>query len=342
MYTQSGLPLHWPRELGGWGLPTPAGPRADGEKVDPILAKGLAVLLTSNAEQKKEGLRRIALAFTTSHLNPAAAACIRKATNMVDHQTTNEGHELKPRNDLMAEVTAEAASFFSIQTDLEKVLVDPPAPKMGTIANQVRKILTTYAEQWKSVKPIQLPKAKQLLEHAQSWRLEPLRADQIDSIMHWAGCQIRYFRVAVAKNLSPFERLHLVRTQGKTKNVVGATERDTQVAPSEPQSTTQAQSTQGAPAPPKSSDPQVEATAPDSSTTQLPVQQDSAGGGSDLSNRQLESEFERSLRTRIDAGRRRSEALKARVMNPNWRQLNRLLDDDPVGLRSRKEKSENT
>jgi hypothetical protein len=184
---------------------------------DSKFAKGVAVVLTDNDDNRQKVLRKIANAFLLEGLPAAPRAVSKRALSLIDTQGVVADAETGPRDEEGKKVTTEVAAFLSILSDPRGVSHKPQKPVMSSIARQTLSLVHGAASRWGSAKPILGSKMLQLLAAAEEWRTGPVRTDQLPSILHWSGSQIQSFRAATQKSLSPIERLSLFKLKHPTE-----------------------------------------------------------------------------------------------------------------------------
>jgi len=154
MLERSGLPLHWPKELGGWGLP--------GKPSAPIeFRKAAAVILTNAADARDTVIQSIITAHAVSGLPEIATKIAREGRQLLADTSVSSRREIKTsRRDLLrlpeaqAELTAAIAAHFTWLDERTQ-----RKSSIGRISKRIKGILEEVARSWASVKPMKPDKA---------------------------------------------------------------------------------------------------------------------------------------------------------------------------------------
>jgi hypothetical protein len=147
MWHQSGLPLHWPHYLGGWGLPgKPDAPSS--------FRKAAAVLITQNRPELLQSFARI---FSGASLRGAASSVVKSISQEIDaSRLANVGELSRTRREIERDATARITSYFALLED--KTRKGPPL-KFSSIVSQIKSKVKKLCGQWGSVQPMDPSKA---------------------------------------------------------------------------------------------------------------------------------------------------------------------------------------
>jgi hypothetical protein len=157
IWRQSGIPLHWPRFLGGWGLP--------GKPSAPDTWLKAAALMVSHKDPSL--LRSLSRAYTLARLTGPASDIMPKVQVAIDDNADRVFHhvfdeEIAARSQTKKEVEQEATtrvtSFFSLLTN--KAARSPPI-RLSTLTSRIKTLIKDYSTRWESVNPMDPVKAIQ-------------------------------------------------------------------------------------------------------------------------------------------------------------------------------------
>lgn len=201
----SGLPLFWPQELGGWGLPgTPDAP--------PLFRKAAAVALTQTAPQALDQFRRLTSTFRTSLLDDDQRDFVAKVTATVarapptyprnhpdldlawarDPKAAATAEERFPPKgteslrDAQQRATALALAWLDLDPRRLKRLgrEQPRTPTPRRVGINVLKTVSATAAQWGSAQPMRAQKAVDRLRDLQRRLQVDKRAVQVAATCH--------------------------------------------------------------------------------------------------------------------------------------------------------------
>jgi hypothetical protein len=172
IYKNSGLPLYWPKQLGGWGLP--GKPRADTS-----FRRAAAVILTS--ESGVEVQRQLVTSQLTSNLSPFLKKKIKLVLSQIQEQTESykkskmyleakscagqkEVEEFESFEEVSSRAVMKVTTYHSLDPRLSKIPQKTNYSVRSTVS-AIKKIIKETAQKWKSVKPISPDKAVFLLNN---------------------------------------------------------------------------------------------------------------------------------------------------------------------------------
>jgi hypothetical protein len=156
---QSGMPLHWPKELGGWGLP--------GKPDAPIKFRKAAAIILTNAEDARDAtLQQIVAVHATSSLPEIASKTALEGRLLLAEISQSSRRDFTSRRDLsrlpdaQAELTAAVAAHFAwLDDDTTR------KSSVGKISKRVKRIVEEVTKTWASVKPMNPGKAVEMLKN---------------------------------------------------------------------------------------------------------------------------------------------------------------------------------
>jgi hypothetical protein len=146
IWNQSGLPLHWPRFLGGWGLP-------GRQEAPPLFRKAAAVLITQNDPELLLSIRRV---FSLGRLTGIARTVVQNINTRIDNAPTTDDPTMPMRGEVEEEATARVTTYFSLLQDKAR---KGPALKLSSIISQIKHLVRKSAEQWGTARPMGAEKA---------------------------------------------------------------------------------------------------------------------------------------------------------------------------------------
>jgi hypothetical protein len=194
MYAQTGMPLHWPQALGGWGLPgLPQAPN--------IYKKAAAVALAGDWPFVKQ-MRQV---FILQGAPESSRNKLQLALERLDSEDEFDMENPPTQKQAEAELTQRVTTFLHLLQDKSAV---NHRPSIGAIASRVRRLVLSEAKKWQSVKPVGETRALQILkERIAEWEDAP-RAVNLDTIMEDINLPDAFSRQATA-GLPPNKRLQL-------------------------------------------------------------------------------------------------------------------------------------
>ena len=206
---QSGLPLHWPQKLGGWGIPGP-------QDAPPLFRKAAAVLLLSG-ERAKRDIRKLTAAFSLGLLNPMQRSAVQTALTRLHRAELPqlpESHELMleawkrhggptsspiecfpsskaplPIREAEAMVTATTLAWLALDPLTWGSKINDPGLRPQKIGKFVKSSVSEIAGRWKSVKPLRPPTAIDLLEKLNLQQIDA-RVPQLVAIVTHVGLDL--------------------------------------------------------------------------------------------------------------------------------------------------------
>jgi len=154
---KSGVPLYWPRELGGWGLPPPKGKPVAPAK----FRKAAASILNGQSQLRRDYMRVFQLARAPKHLRKI----IRDQLTIVDNlpERLSDEAEPKPLEEVEGEVIARTLAYHSFDPFFDK-RSSLKIASVDTVAKHIKRVLAQGLKKWQSAKPIDSSKAVKLLE----------------------------------------------------------------------------------------------------------------------------------------------------------------------------------
>jgi hypothetical protein len=153
---RSGMPLHWPKELGGWGLP--------GKPDAPIKFRKAAAIILTNAEDARDAtLQQIVAVHATSNLPEIASKTALEGRLLLAAVSQSSKRDITSRDlsrlpDAQAELTAAVAAHFAWLDD-----ETTRKSSVGRISKRILRIVEEVTKTWASVKPINPGKAVAML-----------------------------------------------------------------------------------------------------------------------------------------------------------------------------------
>jgi hypothetical protein len=145
MWSNSGLPLHWPTELGGWGLPGK-------QTAPPLFRKAAAAILTG---QDKLGQEIARMRLLTSA--PDATRSILK--DIFDEVSTYP-ERLTPEDEptrlsvLQQEITAKVIAYRSWDPSFDKTTTNSTRWSMKKLCHEITAKVNQAAVAWRGVHPV--------------------------------------------------------------------------------------------------------------------------------------------------------------------------------------------
>jgi hypothetical protein len=196
---KTGLPLHWPKCLGGWGLPGRQGASTKFRKVAASILYG----------KDPTGTMRT---LSRAHLHGGLPDLVRRpfdrAMDLIENhqqdiETYVRGDGLSEYKDVEEEVLLRVVSFLSRHPDYDKSATAPVSTMSSTVA-RVSRLVKTLGDRWRSAAPMQISNV--LLKYLDfQYGTELVRDDQLEEILHWTGIRDTYL-TKVVSNVAPEER----------------------------------------------------------------------------------------------------------------------------------------
>jgi hypothetical protein len=170
----SGIPLHFPRSLGGWGLP--------GKPEAPIRFRKAAASILIGQSQLQERLHAV---FLCSKAPPYLRKKIRKGLNTIQAWPERFSPSAVPRDieDVTTDYTSRLLAFHGRDPTVSK-LQDIKYANLGTIAKRINRTIDEAVKYWKSAKPMKAGKAV-LLD--QTYRARLVDSQYLDLLLARRG-----------------------------------------------------------------------------------------------------------------------------------------------------------
>jgi hypothetical protein len=229
MMEGSGIPLYWPKELGGFGF--------EGKfKAPPSFRKAAAVILTMTTRQAKLELTKFGSLWSITGMPVRTKQTIQRVLAQVEAQEVPEpiegrelSNEFKPRSMVQSDVITRIMNHNAISVSdryaglgesLGKgAILSNPKPSIGRISAEIRKLIKSIMSRWGSVNPIAGDKAETLVSEVISqYKQELIPTKYVESILYYNHIPDKYLLETTTSNLSPSERLTLFE-RGKSVDV---------------------------------------------------------------------------------------------------------------------------
>ena len=196
---KTGLPLHWPKCLGGWGMP--------GRQVASTRFRKVAASILYGKDPT-ETMRTLSRAHLHGGLPELVRRPFERAMDQIEnHQEDGKnyvrGDGLSEFKDVEEEVLLRVVTFLSRHPDYDKSAAAPVSTMSSTVA-RVSRLVKVLGDRWRSAAPMQVSNVRLRVLDFQ-YGTELVRDDQLDSILHWTGIRDTYLTKAVS-NVSPEER----------------------------------------------------------------------------------------------------------------------------------------
>ena len=222
MMEASGIPLAWPRELGGYGFP--------GRNTAPTFyKKAAAVLLTMQPRQFKIEISKLTSMWTTVALPPKQRKQLGRILTQIESQELLQSEEVngslieyQTRSELYSDVIGRVMNHNAISaTDAAVVngpglgkmgLLKKPKPSLDRLGATIRKAVRAISERWGSANPITSEKLELLLDKiVKDHNSELLPTKYVDSILYYNHVPDKYLLDVTVNQLTPEERLSLYK-----------------------------------------------------------------------------------------------------------------------------------
>jgi hypothetical protein len=178
-WRRSGLPIYWPTELGGWGLP--------GKQQAPrLFRKAAAVILGGQPKSGKAIIRIRQLTAAPQHLR----SYLKDLTAEVKTYPERLSPQAKPTrlSEALADMTAKVLSYHSWDPSYDKSHRERKRWSINQLCRRILTEITHAAQLWKSANPIRPSNLQKLIKR----KLDPMVDDApIHDLLAFTGTQIR-------------------------------------------------------------------------------------------------------------------------------------------------------
>jgi len=168
---RSGVPLHFPQSLGGWGFP--------GKQGAPVaFRKAAAVSATGNTELVKRFSNIFLTSSAPNRLRKQLKAGLKSISDCPERFDSTEKVQTKPVLDLQSEFVSRTLAYHAMDPTKSKLATKRYA-SVGSTAKRVRDTVYKLGKMWKSVKPIKASNALSIAARYDTRKVDGRYLDQL-------------------------------------------------------------------------------------------------------------------------------------------------------------------
>jgi len=171
---KSGVPLYWPKSLGGWGLPgKQSAPRQ--------FRKAAAVILNGRREIQKDFATIFKIATAPDFLRRRLRKQL-KAVEVLGSPSPGPLSKPVPKDKVQSETVSRTMAYFALYPHRGEDRITHKS--IGAIKTSIFRTISSTTRLWKSVQPMNCKKAVQL---DRSYNEELVEASALDALLYHTG-----------------------------------------------------------------------------------------------------------------------------------------------------------